>query len=139
MSQMLAADGSLSSKLVACDSAGNLYMVSALPATLEATIALNESLSGVVDFGSRSLSAILMPAAWTAAALTFEASVNGEDFFDLLDSEGAEVEVAVAADDFVRLTNADWAAIRWLRIRSGTAAVPVAQEAARTLQLVAVA
>jgi hypothetical protein len=106
--------------------------------TFAVEIADTESLSEGVDLGNRTLGAILMPAAWSAADLTFEVSIDGENFFDLLDSEGSEVALTVAADDFLRLNVLDWSAIRYLKLRSGTSGSPVAQEGDRTITLVTV-
>lgn len=127
-------------KHVKCDADGNLYMIPAPLATNQTvTIANGASLSNSVDLGGRALSAILMPAAWTAAALTFQASLDGVTFFNLLDGAGAEITASAAAGSFIRLSINDWLALRYLKIRSGTAAIPVNQGADRILSLVAVA
>lgn len=106
---------------------------------LTATIALGESLSGAVDLTSLRLQGVAMPAAWTAAVLTFQGSADGTTYQDVYDDAGNEVIVQAAAgreigfQNDVRRRLAPW---RWLQVRSGTAAVPVAQAAARTLTLV---
>ena len=43
----------------------------------EVTIANNGTLSSVAALGDRSVCAIVMPAAWTAAAISFQASPDG--------------------------------------------------------------
>ena len=128
-----------SDKPLATDPDGHLEVVMAEQSVIEAVIALNQSQSDIIPLTSRTLGAILMPAAWTAADMTFLASVDGENFFSLLDAAGVEVTLAVAADNFKRLTLADWQAIPYLKLRSGTSGVPVAQLAARTIKVVLVA
>ncbi len=108
-------------------------------ATATATIAQTESLSGVVDLGGHALVGIIMPAAWTAAALTFQASnASGGTYANVYDDSAVEVTVQAAASraiavDMAALKLAPW---RYIKIRSGTSATPVAQEAERTLTLV---
>lgn len=107
--------------------------------TATATIANGASLSGAIDLGQARLWAIQMPAAWTAAALTFQASLDGINYFNLYDNTGTEVSWTVAASQFqFELFPAKWLAIRWLKIRSGTSGVPVNQGGDRVLTVVAV-
>ena len=113
------------------------YLPSTITAT--ATIASGASLSGAIDLGQARLWAILMPAAWTAAGLTFQASLDGIAYYNLFDNTGTEVAWTVAASQFqYELFPAKWLAIRWLMIRSGTSGVPVNQAADRVLTIVAV-
>jgi hypothetical protein len=106
---------------------------------LTVTIANGESLSAAGDLGPACLSAILMPASWTAADLTFQGSVDGTTFFNLYQSDNAgnDAEYLVGADAsrIIVVPLADWAGIRFLKVRSGTAGSPVAQGAARVLTL----
>ena len=106
---------------------------------LTATIANAASLSGEIDLEGFKLMALLMPGAWTAAALTFQASdVAGGTFLDVYDDAGTEVTATVAASRAIGLDAIlpELAAIRFLKIRSGTTGTPVNQAAARTLTLV---
>ena len=106
---------------------------------LVATIANAASLSGTVQVPpGMSLKAILMPAAWTAAALTFQVSYDNVNFFNMF-NETAEYSVASAAasaSQAVMLDQTKWDSVRFLKVRSGTAAAPVAQGAQRLLTLV---
>ena len=107
--------------------------------TFQGTIASGASLSGAIDLGEARLWAILMPGTWTAASLTFQASLDGINYANLFDNTGTEVTWAAAASQFqYELFPAKWLAIRWLKIRSGTAGVPVNQGGARILTVVAV-
>lgn len=104
----------------------------------DARIAAGTSLSTVVDLNGAMIGGILVPAAWTAAAITFQASIDGSNFFDVFDSAGAETTIAsanVVASRFVLMDIRDFAGVRFLRLRSGTAAVPVNQAADRVLRL----
>jgi len=112
-----------------------------LPSTLSVSgvIASGASLSEVFDLGQHRLWAIQMPAAWTAAGLTFQASLDGINYFNLFDNNNVEVTWTVAAAQFqYELFPAKWLAIRWLKIRSGTSGAPVNQAAERVLTVVAV-
>ncbi len=56
--------------------------------TAAATILNGAALSGAVDLKEMRLSAIIMPAAWTAAALTFAVSADGATYYPLYDATG---------------------------------------------------
>ena len=109
---------------------------SVITSDLTTTIASSASLSGSADLGGTTLSGYIMPAAWTAADLTFQGSVDGANFSDIYDSFGNEVSHSVAASRFVALNPADFAGIRYLKIRSGTTGAPVNQAAERIVTLV---
>jgi hypothetical protein len=102
------------------------------------TIANGQSLSPAVDFGDDRLHTILMPAAWTAANLTFQVSADGVSYIDLFTSAG-ELVITAAAARALALDQTIFPAFRFLKVRSGTSGVPVAQGAARDLILLTVA
>jgi hypothetical protein len=106
--------------------------------TRSVTITNGTSLSAEVDLEGMRLVAILMPAAWTAANLTFQgADVTGGAYADAYDDAGAEVSVTAAASRFISLdTRAVKIAGRFIKVRSGTTGVPVNQAADRTLVLI---
>jgi len=99
------------------------------------TIALNQSLSAPVQLYGRGFFGVEMPSAWTAANLTFQVSTDGDTYRNLYDEDGNEVEVTAAANRFIRVFPADFMVFPYIRLRSGTAGVPVNQLAARTLNL----
>ncbi len=103
---------------------------------LTATIAISASLSGSVDVNGTTIAGYIMPAAWTAAGITLQVSVDGTNFFNLYDQYGNEVSHIVDASSFVQLTPSDMAAIRYIKIRSGTSGTPVNQAAERVITLV---
>ncbi len=105
---------------------------------IEVTIPAGQSQSEEIALGGRTLVGILMPAAWTAAAMTFLAGAVSGTLRKLVDKAGTELSITVAVDTYIYLpaVNSDLAGVRYLVLRSGTAATPVNQAAARVLQLV---
>ncbi|HVB67971.1 MAG TPA: hypothetical protein VNE67_08970 [Acetobacteraceae bacterium] len=102
-----------------------------------ATIAAAGSLSGAVGLGSKTLVGIAMPAAWTAAALTFQASADGgTTWLEVYSSSGTEVSLTAAAGQFIAIDPATWRGINDLKVRSGTAGVPVVQSGGAIVTLV---
>lgn len=108
-------------------------------ATKTATIPAAAALSGEVELGPYERGAILMPAAWDAAALTFQGGDEaGGTFGDIYDGESgasAEVSVDAAAGQVVPIP-AEVMALNIVKVRSGTSAVPVNQAAERVLTLI---
>lgn len=92
---------------------------------------------------------LIMPSAWTAAAITFQVAAamsNGaiSPFGNLHDDTGAEVTILaanVAPDRAITISSfmisnglRPW---RYIKIRSGTFVAPVAQTAERVIHVVA--
>lgn len=103
------------------------------------TILSGASLSGAVNIGNGSLFAIQMPASWTAAGLTFQASSDCSAYANLYNDAGTEVTSTAAASTYIVMaTPASWLGIRCLKVRSGTSGSPVAQGADRALTIIAV-
>lgn len=102
--------------------------------TATATIASGQSLSDVIDLSGRNLTGILLPAAWTAADLTFSVSIDGVTYADLYDETG-EYALVVGASVFSGINIAPLMGFRYLKVRSGTSASPVNQTADRDLVL----
>ena len=104
-----------------------------------AVIDSGASLSPAVDLIDTRLFGFVMPAAWTAAAMTFSVSADGVTYNDLYDDTGTEVNLTVSASKFIALSNPQrFLGIRYLKVRSGTTGSAVNQGAARTIQLVAI-
>lgn len=106
------------------------------PISLTATIAPSESLSNPVKLGERKHVGLIMPAAWDAADITFQVSYDGVNYGNLYDKSGAEVSTKAAASQAIQIGDFDLAPWVYIKIRSGTAALPVVQTAARTIQVV---
>lgn len=104
---------------------------------LPVAIANGASLTDAVNLGGLRLFGVVMPAEWTTANLTFQMSPDdGATWVSLKDQNGNEVAAAASVSTFVVLNPSQFTAVQYLRVRSGTAGTPVAQGAARSLQLV---
>lgn len=101
---------------------------------LTATIAISTSLSDAIDMSGWSIISIGIPAAWTAASLTFEGSVDGTTFKDIYLKDGTELTATVDADQIIS-NLLELGSIRYLKIRSGTSGTPVNQAAERVLDV----
>ena len=108
--------------------------------TATVTIASGASLSGGVNLGSKILSAIIVSAAWTAGALSFQASDDGGTTWkDMFDDGGNEITIAsaaVVAGQRISLDPSMFAGVDCLKVRSGLTGAPQAQGADRVLTLV---
>jgi len=100
------------------------------------TILSGASLSGVAGLGRGvSLVGIVMPAAWTAAGLTFQASADSVAFADLFDA-ATEYTFATGASRYHQIDPAKTDSIQAIKVRSGTTGVPVNQGADRIITLI---
>lgn len=102
----------------------------------QVTINNGTSLSSSIDLGESSVVGIQMPAAWTAADLSFQGSMDDSSFGNLMEKPGTEYQVSAAANQLIPLSSSLFNALRFLKIRSGTSSVPVNQAAARILTLI---
>lgn len=106
---------------------------------LNAVIASGASLSGVIDLtpynssGGKRAVGLQMPAAWTAANLTFFVSLDGVTFQELYDGQGNEYTVIANAANYILLDPSVFGSFLWFKIQSGTTASPVNQAASRTI------
>jgi len=104
------------------------------------TIASGASLSGGIDLGDKVLSAIIMPAAWTAAALSFQASEdNGVTWLNMFDDGGVEVQIATVgavAGQRIALDPSMFSGVDFVKVRSGLSTAAVNQAADRVFTLV---
>lgn len=106
------------------------------PVATTINIANGQSISSAIDLGRVAVSAIIMPAAWTAAVLTFQVSADNTTFVDLYDTTSTtqtEVSLTVQAARGYRLSPSDWAGFRYIKFRSGTSAAAVAQGASANI------
>jgi hypothetical protein len=101
------------------------------------TIAINTSLSGAIVVGETMPVAVLMPAAWDTAVITFAGSLDGTNYYPIYDAGGTEVTLTGAAAARIQtIDSTKLKGVRWLKLRSGTVGSAVNQTAARTLSLV---
>lgn len=101
------------------------------------TIANGANLSNAVDFyATDSTVALQMPAAWTTADLTVQASLDNVTFTDMYLDDGTEMVIKAGASRWIVLNITRFLGVRYIKLRSGTASVPVNQGASRTIYLV---
>lgn len=108
------------------------------------------ALSNILDLRNHRLVGIHMPAAWDVAAITFagcfiddkssDPNLPGAPTFDkVVDSAGTEVSITAAQGTYIGLKTADHDscdALGRIKVRSGTAGVPVNQAADRFVVLI---
>ena len=104
-------------------------------ARIQTTIPNAGSLSPELDCGAQILVGIGMPAAWNAAALTFQVSLDGTTWIEMQGASGV-LTYNAAAGQYVAVDPALWRGVTALKVRSGTLVSPVAQGAGCTLTLV---
>lgn len=109
------------------------------PASVNVTIPNGGSLSDA-GYVHGALVGIIVPAAWDTAVLSFQGALTaGGTFFDIYDQTTARsmlsAEIA-GGQKFLSLSLNSWTPFNYLKLRSGTAASPVNQTAARVFTLV---
>lgn len=100
------------------------------------SIPASGTISDTISLVNQTLLGIQMPAAWSAADLTFRVSPDNVTFSDMFDQYGNEFVVKASASRFIVLNPADWVGIRFLAVRSGTVGTPVTQPSARNIVLI---
>jgi len=104
---------------------------------LPATIASGASMTGAINLGGLRLFGLVMPESWTAANVTFQASMDGgATWVNLYDQNGNEVVAIAGASRCIFLSPSQFSFLQYLRLRSGTASSPVAQTNGASLQLI---
>ena len=102
-----------------------------------ATIASGASLSGAVGTDVLDLVAVITPAAWTAADITFQALYGGTTYVDCyISTADTEVTVQAGASRFITIPAGTLSGANSIKVRSGTAGLPVNQAAARDVTLI---
>jgi hypothetical protein len=100
------------------------------------TISNGTALSAALPLGEYVLTGIAMPAAWDAAALTFQVSADGGTTFGEMQSVSAVVSYTAAAGQYIAIDPTLWRGVNMIKVRSGTSGTPVNQTADRILTLV---
>ena len=108
--------------------------VNALTYPEEVVILSGQSLSAALNLQGHIFTGVYMPAAWTAASLTFQGSFDGDTYFNVF-FDGSEISTAVAASGYYGLDPVKFFGLKYLKVRSGTSGTPVNQGADRTLTL----
>lgn len=120
-----------------------------LPEKATFDVSEDDDMTAAIDLTSRVLVAIHMPAAWTAATLSFVASpVSGKsgervrgivaDFDPVFDASGTELEVTVAANHVIAIPPDATRGMRFIKLCSGPSTARVAQLADRELVILTV-
>lgn len=104
--------------------------------SITVSIAADTSKSGVAHLGGADLIGIITPAAWTAAVITFEASIDGEEYHVLGDRYDNVLSVAVTPGRHIDLEVGMFLSTPYLKIVSGVPGELVNQEAERTIKLI---
>ncbi len=100
------------------------------------TIANAASVSDAINIGNRIPAGLFMPAAWTAASVTLQSSLDGTTWADVYDTVGSEMAITGTAGGYMAIPGAELLGIgTHLRLRSGTTGTPVNQGAERLLSL----
>ena len=93
------------------------------------TIASSTQESSPIYCGGLSLCGIMLPAAFTGTALTFEASIDGTNFFSVNSTtSGTPLSYTVTQGTYCAIDPKDFLGINYLKVKSGTS-----EGAARTL------
>jgi hypothetical protein len=103
-----------------------------------ATILSGQSLSQAINVQGYAVVSVQFPATWNAADLTFQGSVDGVTFGDVYDEDGTEIGWTGDTASRVLLVKGTGelpAGLAAIKVRSGTAGVPVNQAADRALLL----
>ena len=104
---------------------------------VQAIIAAGQSLSAEADIGPGVLVGIVIPAGWTNAALTFQISVDGINWAEMVNVANTAISYGPAsAGQFVAVDPTLWRGVVALKLRSGTLGTPGVQAAQQTLTLV---
>ena len=113
------------------------------PGRVPFTIANGASLSGEISVQGAEVVGIVMPAAWTAAALTFQSADIGDPpaggsstFQDVYNTGGTELNFTVAAARRVVVDPDVFGRHSKIKVRSGTSGAAVNQGGDRTGYLV---
>ena len=105
--------------------------------TKTATILEAASISDIVELNGASLIRIAMPAAWTAAAITFQVDDGDGTFRDLWMDWGWELWIDAVAARSIEMS-VFFRGLHWdrIKVRSGTSGAPVAQGGDREIGIV---
>lgn len=121
------------------DAQGRLIVIGGGVVSKSGTIANGDAtgLSTAIQTNGVPVVGIEMPASWTSASMTFQGSVDGSTYQNIYDQYGNELTLTVAGardiyfDAYVYLT-----ACNYVKVRSGTSALPVAQGSDRIVKLI---
>jgi len=106
---------------------------------VDAAISNGGSLSAAVELTEGQLVGVLMPAAWTAAALSFDGSHDGSTYAPVYGADGevkiASTHISTSERRLFWLDPINFLGVKAVKVRSGLNGAVVAQGAARTVTL----
>ena len=100
------------------------------------TVAAGASLSGAAALRELKLLAVITAATWDTNAITFQASFDGTNFFNVWNDSGEYSIAAVPASTYVAINPMYFLGARSIKVRSGTSAAAVNQVDATIVTLV---
>lgn len=100
------------------------------------TIASGASLSSALSLDTQRVIAISMPATWTTANLTFQASSDGTTYKDIYLEDGTELNYSASASRYILCKPVHFAGVKFLKLRSGTSETAVNQAGDRTIRVI---
>lgn len=103
---------------------------------MDTTIVNGQSVSTVLDITDRVILALELPGTWTAANITLLASQTaGGTFLPVKNQDGTDLVIVAAALQVNVISALLTQGLRYVKLRSGTAAVPVNQGADRVINV----
>jgi hypothetical protein len=106
-------------------------------ATVTATIPAGQTLSNAVDLGTLQLVAVIPPADWTPAVLSFQMSADNVDFHNLAHARSTDLfTIPCVSGYWIPFSTQDFPHWVFLKLRSGHPFAPIVQAADRVFTLV---
>ena len=106
------------------------------PLTITITISAGQSLSNPADLTTGSIALIITPPDWNPANVSFQISEDNVTFYDLFDSNGAEIIRAIRPNTAIAFDLSLTQAAPYFKMRSGHRDIPIAQAADRVFTLI---
>jgi hypothetical protein len=88
--------------------------------TVPVTIATSAQLSSAADLGDARLLAVVIPSNTEGTAITFQASVDGTNYFVIYDTDGSILSYDFTDPCVVLVDVAKFLGFRWLKLDTGT-------------------
>jgi len=105
---------------------------------LDFTITNGTSVSNKLQLNGLHLDGIILPAAWTAAGLSFlGCETLAGTFLPLVDALGNEITLTIVAGRHILMPMSMIRGVNFLQLQSGTSAAPVNQGADRAIRCLA--
>ena len=96
------------------------------------TTAASSGLSDAIDLGGHTLSSIHVSTRWVNAALSFQGSLDGTNYFDVFTTTGGELIYGTSGSSamvskIISFDPATFSGIPYFKIRSGGTTAPITQ------------